>query len=575
MSKNKRNTKLVLRKLATMAAMGTMMAAPLAPAVNVLAGALPTSQGIAPTTMTDILRFDGDANVFTSGTLYARSLGEGLQTSLLSQLVNSRAMNGSIAITMTNSTIANMPEILDALNMPLVELQDGIEVVVVTNTGGSPATVTVNYPITFSSDFVFTAGPSVVVDYATAESVLRDYVVSSVTGQTANFDVMKSYILENSGAQVTVDDIPVSLGDIAAALGEEIELGFELGGEFDLAFGDLATQAKDLIDAANIPVLTPGASDEDQEQWTAGVNAVTQKLLALFGQYPMSGTIHIFENGLPHGETIKGLLDDEAYQGIEVSLGQPAVEAPTITASETATTTQDELDSAEEKSDFLVALFAATSSDDSDVTATLAEEANEDGTFTVTFSAEGAEDVTSLLTVTQIHELTAAFSAHLEGTGDDSANPVLGGYSNIGGLGDIIGTTGQARRLEQLTLAGIYNGVDNSPFQFNVSAHLQGSGDVVGTPNPDGSITVGTTGEARRMEGLSISLAGDMAATHSVVYRTHLASTGWTDWSFDGGFSGTRGQARRLEAVEIHIVRRINVPTPSQAMIEQAIAALD
>lgn len=36
-------------------------------------------------------------------------------------------------------------------------------------------------------------------------------------------------------------------------------------------------------------------------------------------------------------------------------------------------------------------------------------------------------------------------------------------------------------------------------------------------------------------------------------YRTHLANTGWTGYTYDGlGFSGTTGQSRRMEAIDLN-----------------------
>jgi hypothetical protein len=36
-----------------------------------------------------------------------------------------------------------------------------------------------------------------------------------------------------------------------------------------------------------------------------------------------------------------------------------------------------------------------------------------------------------------------------------------------------------------------------------------------------------------------------------VKYRSHLQSTGWQEWKHDGEMSGTEGEARRLEAIQI------------------------
>ena len=40
-------------------------------------------------------------------------------------------------------------------------------------------------------------------------------------------------------------------------------------------------------------------------------------------------------------------------------------------------------------------------------------------------------------------------------------------------------------------------------------------------------------------------------AKHNIGYRSHLEQYGWQDWVFDGNTSGTTGQCKRLEAIQI------------------------
>ena len=39
----------------------------------------------------------------------------------------------------------------------------------------------------------------------------------------------------------------------------------------------------------------------------------------------------------------------------------------------------------------------------------------------------------------------------------------------------------------------------------------------------------------------------------SIRYRTHVQTYGWQDWAYDGEESGTVGQAKRLEAIQIEL----------------------
>lgn len=40
-------------------------------------------------------------------------------------------------------------------------------------------------------------------------------------------------------------------------------------------------------------------------------------------------------------------------------------------------------------------------------------------------------------------------------------------------------------------------------------------------------------------------------AKHNIGYRSHLQDYGWQDWVFDGNISGTTGEEKRLEAIQI------------------------
>lgn len=62
----------------------------------------------------------------------------------------------------------------------------------------------------------------------------------------------------------------------------------------------------------------------------------------------------------------------------------------------------------------------------------------------------------------------------------------------------------------------------------------------------------GTVGEYKRLEGIEISLnIPDVSG--GVQYRTHVQTHGWQDWVSDGATSGTTGEAKRLEAICIQL----------------------
>ncbi len=64
----------------------------------------------------------------------------------------------------------------------------------------------------------------------------------------------------------------------------------------------------------------------------------------------------------------------------------------------------------------------------------------------------------------------------------------------------------------------------------------------------DGAMS-GTEGQAKRLEGIEIKAGNGQG----VRYRTHVQTYGWQDWVSDGAMSGTEGQAKRLEAIQIEL----------------------
>ena len=68
--------------------------------------------------------------------------------------------------------------------------------------------------------------------------------------------------------------------------------------------------------------------------------------------------------------------------------------------------------------------------------------------------------------------------------------------------------------------------------------------------------TSGTVGEAKRLEAIEIKLPGGVSG--SIEYRTHIQDIGWEkNWSKDGAKSGTEGQCKRLEAIQIRLTGEV------------------
>ena len=65
----------------------------------------------------------------------------------------------------------------------------------------------------------------------------------------------------------------------------------------------------------------------------------------------------------------------------------------------------------------------------------------------------------------------------------------------------------------------------------------------------DGEMS-GTSGQSKRLEGINIKLEN---LNGNVEYQTHVQSIGWQGWKSNGAMAGTFGQSKRLEAIKIKL----------------------
>ena len=64
----------------------------------------------------------------------------------------------------------------------------------------------------------------------------------------------------------------------------------------------------------------------------------------------------------------------------------------------------------------------------------------------------------------------------------------------------------------------------------------------------------GTSGQSKRLEAIEINLTGTMAQKYDIYYRVHAQGIGWMGWAKNGESAGTTGYALRLEGIEIRLV---------------------
>ena len=146
--------------------------------------------------------------------------------------------------------------------------------------------------------------------------------------------------------------------------------------------------------------------------------------------------------------------------------------------------------------------------------------------------------------------------------------------------GEMNGTEGEAKRLEAIKIQ--LTGADKEKYDVYYRVHAQSYGWLGWAAN---GAPAGTAGYAKRLEGIQIvvvkkgagfnrnmqgiasqfanafyaapgqSMNPQIAGADSpnVTYRTHVQSYGWQGWKYNGQMSGTSGQAKRLEGIEIKL----------------------
>ena len=135
-------------------------------------------------------------------------------------------------------------------------------------------------------------------------------------------------------------------------------------------------------------------------------------------------------------------------------------------------------------------------------------------------------------------KLTVSYTTHVQ---DFGWQP----YVSDGALS---GTSGEAKRLE-----GIKIQLQNAPYLVSISyqTHVQDYG-WQGWVSDNGFS--GTSGESKRLEAIRIKVTDELADYYDVYYRVHAQNFGWLDWARNGEAAGTAGYAYRLEAIEIQLV---------------------
>ncbi|MDO4796428.1 MAG: L,D-transpeptidase family protein [Coriobacteriales bacterium] len=111
-----------------------------------------------------------------------------------------------------------------------------------------------------------------------------------------------------------------------------------------------------------------------------------------------------------------------------------------------------------------------------------------------------------------------------------------------------LGTTGQSLRMEGLCISLNCDGLTGG---VAYQGHVQRKGwmDVV-----ENGAYAGTKGKSLRLEALRLKLTGDAANVYDIWYRVHVSGVGWLAWTSNWADAGTAGFSKRVEAIQVTLM---------------------
>ena len=99
----------------------------------------------------------------------------------------------------------------------------------------------------------------------------------------------------------------------------------------------------------------------------------------------------------------------------------------------------------------------------------------------------------------------------------------------------------------------------DSAYTLSGTAHVQDVGDCAGIwDESSGTLTLGTRGQGRRVEAITIDLENNTGLSGTLQYRVHVQNYGWQDYRSAGEKAGTSGQALRLEGIEMYLTGQLS-----------------
>ena len=119
--------------------------------------------------------------------------------------------------------------------------------------------------------------------------------------------------------------------------------------------------------------------------------------------------------------------------------------------------------------------------------------------------------------------------------------------------GEILGTTGQGKRMENIKISLRRNEKTMPEGDIQYAVHLSNQG---WTEWGSQGNVIGCTDGTKGMEAFKVRLTGELERYYDIYYRAHVQNYGWLGWAKNGQPSGTTKCGYRLEALQIILIAK-------------------
>ena len=129
------------------------------------------------------------------------------------------------------------------------------------------------------------------------------------------------------------------------------------------------------------------------------------------------------------------------------------------------------------------------------------------------------------------------------------------GWTKDVGQNSISGTTGRSLSVEAIRISKSIYQSDGSTIKLYCSSKSSNDPWSTTTPMTSDKQICGTTGQAKPLNGIKLSLDENDSSVYDVYYQVHLSWIGWQEWKKNGELAGDK-TGSHIEAIRIKLVEK-------------------